>query len=252
MENNKIIDEIDKLLKQDINMDLSCVSLYDVFNLIKDKYNEYNSLINDYANIFEHLLYDNFVNVHIDIDNFDYEKDCLTIDLDIYKEHYNVIFSKKNNDLYILSSQICDKEKIMILIGNEVSELYDKFMELKDYREQYSSNIRLSNSNFKTNIYPWCVEIFATSDFNRYKNIFNMLLFTSSKRVKYEECNSLKLLNYLKNNEDEILRKMFVDIKYCPEWSRDALTRIREQQINDEKKKQKRLAIMKKFIPWKK
>ena len=68
-------------------MDLSCVSLYDVFNLIKDKYNEYNSLINDYANIFEHLLYDNFVNVHIDIDNLDYKKDCLTIDLDIYKEH---------------------------------------------------------------------------------------------------------------------------------------------------------------------
>ena len=34
MENNKIIDEIDKVLKQDINMDLSCVSLYDVFNLI--------------------------------------------------------------------------------------------------------------------------------------------------------------------------------------------------------------------------
>ena len=45
---------------------------------------------------------------------------------------------------------------------------------------------------------------------------------------------------------------MFVDIKYCPEWSRDALTKIREQQINDEKKKQKRLAIVKRFIPWKK
>ena len=37
MENNIIIDEINKILKQDINMDSSCISLYDVFNLIKDK-----------------------------------------------------------------------------------------------------------------------------------------------------------------------------------------------------------------------
>ena len=252
MENNIIIDEINKILKQDINMDSSCISLYDVFNLIKDKYYEYNSLRNDYGNIFEHLLYDDFGKTYINIDDFDYEKNYLTISISMWDGQYRIIFSKKDNDLYIVLSQICDKEKLMILIGNKVSEVYDKFMELKAYQEQYSSNIRLSNSNFKTNIYPWCVEIFVTSDFNRYRNIFNMLLFVSSKRVKYEECNSLNLLNYLKNNEDEILRKMFVDIKYCPEWSRDALTKIREQQINDEKKKQKRLAIVKRFIPWKK
>lgn len=252
MENNRIFDEIDKILKQDINMDYNCISLYNVFVLIKDKYDEYNNLINHYRKTIGHMLYNDFVNVYVNIDDFDYENECLKIDLYIYKKHYNVIFSKKDNDLYIVSSQIKEKDKIMILIGNKVSELYDKFMKLKDYREQYSSNIRFSNSIFKTNIYPWCIEIFVTSEFNRLRNIFSMSLFASDKIVKYEGCNSLNLLNYLKNNEDEILKRMFVDIKYCPDWSRDTLAKIREEQINDEKKKQKRLSIIKRIIPWKK
>ena len=64
------------------------------------------------------------------------------------------------------------------------------------------------------------------------------------------DCNSSLILDILKDNEDLLFKKIFVRIEDCPEWTREALYNKRKHQLEEEKKKQKKLELKRKFFPW--
>ena len=78
--------------------------------------------------------------------------------------------------------------------------------------------------------------------------------YTDAYRI---ECNSGIINELLKDNEDEIFKRVFVRIDDCPEWCRQRLYEIRQNQLIEERhkeekeaKKQKRLEFARKVFPF--
>ena len=56
-------------------------------------------------------------------------------------------------------------------------------------------------------------------------------------------------MNELQGKEDEIFKSIFVKIDDCPEWIRQELYQIRQEQLAKENKKEKRLELKRKIFP---
>ena len=103
---------------------------------------------------------------------------------------------------------------------------------------------------------PYGVNIYINSSSNKFSKDFE-ISFPSYKNGYNYKCNSSSVLTALRGKEDEIFKKIFIRIDDCPEWSKQTLYQIRQEQLAEEKeqlyknmKKQKRLKLKRKLFPW--
>lgn len=229
-----ILYEIKSVLVQEENQDKECVSLYDVTSLINDMYNQEELLKEEYKTYFRKILKDNGLKSRdITIFSFDYDKKQLRIGYRYILNNYDIItFSKENGELCVVKSDVFPsyQQELMGLIGKELPILYDKFMQYLDFNMQVVRKINAVNSNFPVRIDRYGTSIFVPSDSNIFLNYFT-LIFYRWKESKYED-NFDKIKEALKGHEDNLFKKLYVRIEDCPEWSREALYQIRQEQLN--------------------
>lgn len=255
-----ILEELKNTLIQEKNKDTNCISLYDIAKLLKQKNLEYNRLKKSYEIIFNNSIHSRFKNdSSCVVYNFNYDNNELLLGFKHYKEMKEISFKKSDGDLYISSTESPYAKDILTMLGNDLSNLYDEFIQFSDFIEQFNYNI-ISNSIFLVNISKYGVRLYAQSKSNIFSNSFELSSYSYSNEYDYD-CNSNIVVSAIQGKEDEIFRKIFIRIDDCPAWSKQTLYQVRQEQLAGEKKleeeqlykkmkKQKRLKLKRKLFPW--
>lgn len=242
-----------------------CISLYDVAILMKSKYDELENSKKYYDKELDCLLKSELGSIHCCLYNFNYDTNELKIGIkDFTSYNYeDIVFTKKDGDLVIVSSNYWNANEILACIGNQISIIYDKLLEFKYFEEQHNYGFHSANSSFFVDIGKCGVSI-LNEDFD---GDFELSLYSCDNEWHYK-CSSNDIINVLKNKENEIFKRIFVKIDDCPEWARaqlyvkrqDELTEYRraenERKILEQKAKEKemkrvrRREFAKKFFPF--
>lgn len=220
---DEIAEDVNKILTSEKNKDSDCVSLYDIAKLMKSKEAEYERIKTKYEKLISRVdgWEDRFFVIH----DFDYNNHSLGIAVVNYYGMKETEFFKINGDLRIRPSENIKNLNIFVELCDIISKMYDEFIEFEDFAMQSNYNVKPINSNLLTKISHYGVSISA-SDF---------VLESYSYKDGYEyTCNSYNLINIFRNQEDEILKRIFIRLDDCPEWSRPILYEIRQKQLLEE------------------
>ena len=151
--------------------------------------------------------------------------------------------------------------------SSQINECYDELMKFREYNEQGTYGCRALNSCFFFDIYSNGVSI-HNKEYN-FRSDFELELISDSFKYSYN-VNSNSVLEVLRDNEDKVLKNIFVNISDCPEWMQEELHSLRINQLEEEQiifeeeqrkieeekkkemKKQKRLELVKKLNPFRK
>lgn len=229
----EILEELKFVIEQEINKEENSISMYDVINLVRKKYEEYKLL--DYTLCRNISGLTDLDIIFLDVD-FDYENSQLIIKY--YKD--NMYFTKQNNDLILVKSEYYDAKNILGKCGKEISERYDKFIEDISFYRDYMNNVQSTNSNFKINSDKYEINI-------NYNQFFTLSAKIFKNEYKYD-CNSNNIISVYRGKEDELFQKIFIKIDDCPEWTHEILYELRKEQLQ----KQKRLELVIKLNPFRK
>ena len=231
-----ILKELEKILISDNPKDLDVVSLYDLSKLMNLKYQEYDKLMKRYKNYIE----DKYENIRLN--SFDYKKNALILIIKSKEKSINqlVAFTKQNDD-YIFQSKNNNFDSILSLIKNDLIVIYDGLMKFHEFMTNEVYFKKSINSAFEFTSYNSCVFINYRNDSELLED-FDITYYNKNDYYEYES-NSKDISNIITGNEDKIFKKIFVNIKDCPKWSRDILYNYRKMQLN--KEKTKNLKIMK-------
>ena len=231
-----ILKELEKILISDNPKDLDVVSLYDLSKLMNLKYQEYDKLMKRYKNYIE----DKYENIRLN--SFDYKKNALILIIKSKEKSINqlVAFTKQNDD-YIFQSKNNNFDSILSLIKNDLIVIYDGLMKFHEFMTNEVYFKKSINSAFEFTSYNSCVFINYRNDSELLED-FDITYYNKNDYYEYES-NSKDISNIITGNEDKIFKKIFINIKDCPKWSRDILYNYRKMQLN--KEKTKNLKIMK-------
>ena len=239
----EILNEIKNIFLQDINDDKDCISLYNVACLMKEMKKKYENLKDNY----EYSLEDG---KHIVIYDFDYNNDELGIGIPFLGEIYDIYLKKQDGDLFITKSEYYDSQMVLNTLGNKLSRLYDEFMKFKDFKNEKSYGIKTVNSIFYSNVCSLEVSFFYALPSKGLKPILNDGFEVKSYSYSSNygcKCNSVNTLNVIKNNEEELFKRIFVKIEDMPKWCQDALYEIRKEEIEIKQEKSKIKVLKEKF-----
>ena len=158
--------ELDKLMNVQ-NDDLEYVSLYYVLEELRRLQKKYNDLKDIYVKTMNIRLknyynYEHYLDIKFDIIlcGFNYDRNELYIVIRNMNGEMERYYFKKNEELVVTRS-VNGKHKndILFLLKNDLSDLYDKYLEQKEIRKQCSSGIGVYNSKFKANVGYNAVEL---------------------------------------------------------------------------------------------
>lgn len=261
---SQILEEVKKSLVSDKIKNTDCISLYDVATLISQTEHKYLSIEKSYYSCFDYKIDLEFgSSSSVVIYSFDYDNNELRIGFNYcagVDDYDDIVFEKKDGDLYISKSESCWDKEVFAAIGVELSQLYDELIKYSAYKKEYCYGINPINSSFVVNISSYGVDIYTKLPTNRFMNDFKLTFTSYGNEYKYD-CNSTTVISALRGKENEIFKRIFVKISDCPKWSQPILYEIRqnqlakEQKIEDKKKYQemrkgKRLALTRKIFPF--
>lgn len=239
----QILQEIKRILTSDENKDYNCISLYDVYKLIRKINKEKIKKERYYMDIIEknykyyhtYDIYDMY-DIYSLILTFDYNKD----ELEILVGSKPITFSKNYGKLYLKSDKSNTSLGIKLLMEcrDVLSAAYDELLMYTNIRRD-SSCVKPLDSIFSAYIFSSAVEIYIRSwEKDSCTEEFNLTKYNISKDKEcFCYCNSHEILNVVCGQENEIFKKLFVRIDDCPYWSRESLYEIRKKQLDEEKQK---------------
>jgi len=267
--NNKIeiLEELKRLFNSKKIKDPNIVSLSQVLKTVYEKNKKYDFEINTFENRLDERLKNKYSDSSYSVlYDFDYDNNFMQVGFKEYdwEEVFEVTFSKNNNDLYIIKSESINANDYLVELGNILSDLYDKYIENRQFKQEYNYNITAVNSNFNVDISSDALRLFNKN----YEFVLNNYI---SREYNYD-CNSYELIDYIKGNEKKLFDKIYINISDCPKWMQEELKQVRyEELVNEdrlekiaeekkrleeldrqlkEQRKQKILAFKKKIFPW--
>lgn len=246
-EYNEILEKVKKLIsgKRTESKSRDYISIYSITRLLKSYFKRLNSLKKTSAHSMEQLIYEECGQyINIAIGDFDSKKETLCIGVKtnplIESEQYkNIVFSKKNNELHIVSTELDDISSAIIFktTGNVISDLYSKIIEYSEYKDINSGNIKIPGSIFCYGINADKVTLEGNiNDIN-----LQITLETNTGKTTTNS-NSSVLTNVIQGHEDELLKRTYVRINECPKYFRKALKEARKKQLTV-KNNAKKLAL---------
>lgn len=244
-----VVEEAKNVLNLGDNVENDCISLYDISLFYKNMYSKFeNFRSNSYCKLVS--VYNSRCGSPFNIEFlfFDYIKRELVIDVSLFGE---MIVGKINNDIcvvkpfenYIMSNEFFSN------LFDVLTELYNDFMKYEEFINQKSFDIRTEDSNFLASISNWSLSIYTLINFCLFSCDFELSSLNSSSEYLCD-CNSNDILNFIRGNEEELFKHLYIKINKCPEWCQEVLVKIRENQLNIIKKKQRRKEIIRKIIPF--
>ena len=241
-----ILEGINKILSSKLNENSDCISLYDISKLIEKKYQNFAEYKKQIENQIKNIMKEKYPECIISISGLNYEKNELKIcfnkkglRLDDYED---IIFSKKDDDLYLKRSESNIGKEILYETGNILSELYDELLKYKDFFTEWEYDIMVQNSIFSVDISDHRVS-FLVRNLEFELSYGNRFLYDYKY---YHYCNSNTIINAINGNEDKIFKKVFIKINDCPKWSQSDLYKIRQKQFEEEQQRIKKLEKLEK------
>lgn len=231
--------EIRKLLKRPYYDKENCVSLYEVINLLKKENMRICDINNQYIMNLNIELRKHFKEKDFLIGNFDYINNCLYIGICrknpyFHNYHEKYILYKNENNLYIKKvvpgQEPIFKDRLLLYFGELLNDFYDYSLSERQFIIQNSHNIKSVNSNFLININFSSIEVLF-EDFN-----IKYICKQDLKKKKIDK-NSIESNMLLKNNKEELFKRIFVEIDSCPKWMREALYK---SKINTKQRKKQK------------
>ena len=242
----EILAGIKKILSSKPNENSDCISLYDISKLIERKHQNFDEYESQIESQIKNIMREKYPECIISILGLNNEKNELKIGFnkkgfrpDGYED---IIFSKKDDDLYLKRSESNIGEEILYEAGNILSELYDELLKYEGLWTQRKYDIIVQNSIFLVDISDHHVSFFV-------QNLEFELSYDRSFLYGYKyyyNCNSNTIINAIKGNEDKIFKKVFVKINDCPKWSQSDLYKIKQKQLEEEQKRIKKLEELEK------
>lgn len=221
----------------EINDNQDIISLYDILKLFDNKFWEFWEKRHQFENdIYYNWKWYSFLSVNPFFSKFDYNTNQLQISISGIKFSY-----KKENDDVVLCKPSHEGQQILGESSDFISKFYDECLMYTEFNTQTSNNIKSVNSLFTINIFNEGIDLFLP----------NMGFKMNYRFYRYEEngyryeCNSDEFIKQIHGNEDELLKKIFVNINDCPNWVQSELYKKRKKQL----KKEKRLKLVRKIFP---
>lgn len=243
----EIKDEIARLLVEEKPNDPDMVSIYDIMKLLIEYEGRYKVLEDKYNKELTSLL------AKKPIPRFAYKEPEISIneikgnDSDNQIETYvrwssplldTIVLSEEDTngdkDYYISKSE--DRFGYMSLlnrISDKLPEMFDDFRPYFPFKSQSQYQIGTNSKLFKAGINSNGVAIYHNLDENNWYD-HNFEMNGLSKGKYYYDFNSVELMNFLKEHSDELFKSIFVKIDDSPEWMRERLHQIRNEQLEQE------------------
>lgn len=233
LENSQeILEEIKDVLSQNRNKSISQISLYDLRNIIRSRYSKYKNIISNYQNKLSSIVENKLGrSSSIIIYSFDHKEGKLNIGFKYSDQYKKITFAQKEDgDVYVLKSETYHAEEILSLCSNQLLNLFKEVKSFDGFELEHNYDCKIENSNFRAAISKYGVDIFSDGLLN---NRFKISSY-SYKNEYEDKCNSSIVLSAVKDKEDLLYKKLFVEIENCPSWSRGVLMLLREEQLVEE------------------
>lgn len=238
-DNSSIESHIKELLSSDRLLNCDCIAIYDVLSFSKKNRDDEKAFEDKIRASINYKLQSVDDHCYVTIHSMDYKTYECNISVrkcyrhsDDSREKFS--FMKSGNDLYISrkDGDYIIGDKILGIIGNEISELYDYQLKMS-YKTNPTIRKKSVNSIFLVAMGYYGVDIYNG---NVFSSTFEIQMSSYSNRIKYE-CNSANLMQLLSGNEYELYKKIFVKISDCPIWMQEELQEFRKKQLIEENRK---------------
>lgn len=209
--------------------------------------NEYNNLKDSLKHCLDYRMEDYYARHfnHYTVLDFDYISGVLPIEY-WSGVKFNNYFVKRNGDLVTREDSSYRDKDMLAMCGNEISSYYDRVLGFKDLFEQCEEKINSSNSKFNVDINKDEVAIVVGTKFG---GNFRLSSQMNENDYKYS-CSSNDVINVFRNREEEIFKRIFVEIDDCPLWMQSMLYELREKQVKKQISADKRLELKRKIFPF--
>jgi len=242
-DNSSIEMHIKELLSSDRILNPDCIALYDVLRISKKiRANEksFEDSIESRINYKLKAIDDDY---YVTIYDMKYKTCECNIAVFKYYRHLDnseekFWLKKSGNDVYI-SKRDGDSligDKILGIIGSEISELYDYQLKMRYKNENAVVHAKTVNSGFSVSMGYYGVDIY---NLDILSSTFEIQMYSYSNKIEYK-CNSANLLQLLRGKEYDLYKKIFVKISDCPTWMQEELQGIRKKQLVEEEKEREK------------
>lgn len=237
-----------------VNYD-NAISLYDIAQLLKQKNNSLERDKKTYDDYFDRTIDEKYSSSSsLIVYGFNYDTNQLRIGFKRWDDYDEIRFSKENEDFFVSESESYYSNEILALLGNTLSNLYDKLLAYKEFKLERSNKVKPVNSNILVDISSYGVSVYIPNAQNRFTNDFELECFSYTDDFKYD-CNSHTIISMIKDHEEEFLKHILIDIEDCPTWMQPILKNMREHQLKKKEPivvqvKEKPKSLCKRIIDW--
>ncbi len=211
---NKICTELVGLLKLKYAPKEDEVSLYELYKLMKSKYDAYYDLHRHFGK-------------YIWFTDFNYDKMEMKIACSGNLERvYTIVFTKKDGELKLVSTDVRKffLDKILARYKEEFLEVFDKISLFDDMFKYNKHRMRLVNTNFLVNIFPNSLEFLSRN------GVFKITYEFCDKIT--DDCYYNDVCKIYNKKEVKLLKNTYIKISRCPMWTREILRENRKNKIN--------------------
>lgn len=248
---DRIIASINQVLESEGNLNTGYISAYDLASIITAINHEEHAKERSFKyKIDADIEYNIGDSASIVIYDFDYENSLLKVGFKRYRtsKWEDITFSKKHGDLRIVEAESIYAKEVLSSCHKDLSDYYDYCLSIKDYKKDWSHNVRSLDGNMRVTASHTGVTI-RDNTYVSSKLEINSPSYSSKYSV---ECNSSKVLEALNNNKNNLFKKVYIKIEDCPEWCKQRVLDFRIEQVKSEIKRLRKQAFWNKLNPFKK
>ncbi len=213
------------------------ISLYSVYQFIKNMYKKQNDIAKQYINNYNSIINDK-MKVKMNVNNIYLRSDDHiiiniyynhTYEIDLYKDefgwyHFSSYFNAENDDIENIIKQFLGRISPYLDKYQQDTIIYTKLeKEIQNWPVESVNSKLLATINFNTGI-----TVYTNTD--KEINLFN-IFYQPTKEVFEYQTNYMLILNLLINHGYDILNNMYIDINQMPEWMVPYLKQIREDEL---------------------
>lgn len=231
-----IQESVTKILSSNDCFGLDCISVFEILKIYRE--------IKEEKEKVEHALKERIIKkikeinpaYECEVNDFDYGK--MTLSVSVYRypkpKETKFIFGMREENFEFFGFDgvaKADLNDIMGVIGDEVKELYQNAVKLKEYETTYV-DVQSVNSSFFVSLSATFLSIYfnkraLTSDFK--------VVSFFEEDILYCKANSCDIEETLKDRKMEFVKNVVVNIASFPKWLQESLIAIRKEQLNAQK-----------------
>lgn len=185
------------------------VNLMEVLNIIRNKYNNYESMLLYYQNEIDNKLKRRYIVV---IEGFNFKNNELTLSFDL-----ETISFKKEKNIYISNTTSIYGYNLLMALEKIISSLYDEFLTYKPFFNEYKNDIKIGNNGLYVDISR--NGLFVNNLENNKKENY---IKAYSNEKKYEYYNDDVKRN-IQGKEEEIFSNININLEDIPVWIQDTI-----------------------------